>query len=612
VSGNDAGGSAVARRVDERSGIVEEVEFFDGGRLFGCRHRPLRSEPRRLGVVICSPILSDFGANYRREVTLARSLAAAGLCVQRFHPRGTGHSGGERLDLTLATMTDDALAAVDRLVAASGVEAVALVGTRFSALSAAAAARRLGPAPIVLWEPVLRPARYFREGLRAQSVHRLKLGRSGIDDPEAELETNGFVDLLGIPVGPALFHTGPDTDLATVLGGEARPLLLVQLERRESLRPEYQDAVDAWTAVGLDVTATTAPTEESWWFVPDRLATSDELLELTSTWILDRVERFSTHSAALSTAKCVENEGAPAERPVFVPASTGELLAVVTEPDGAVAPRGVAAVMLRGGGWRPSSGPRRTQTHTARALAGLGYHGVRFSYHGIAESGGDDEGVIRLDRPHLADTAAVCDWVGAQGLRPVLVGNCFGARTALAAAATDPSVAGLVLLVPPVHDFEVARRLDRRPLSRFARRLAPGHVAAVLRDPHRRRALGRTWRAVLDVAGRRARRGASPEEAAPDWVSHRFLAQLDTVLDRELPVLFVYGRDDPYGKDFDAARTGPLGQTLEDAGDRIRVEVVPGRVHGVTSHETQEAVLAAIIDWAGTDLLDSLNAGAAT
>ena len=41
-------------------------------------------------------------------------------------------------------MIEDTLAAVDRLVEATGIEEVALVGTRFAALSAAAAARRLG------------------------------------------------------------------------------------------------------------------------------------------------------------------------------------------------------------------------------------------------------------------------------------------------------------------------------------------------------------------------------------------------------------------------------------------------------------------------------------
>jgi hypothetical protein len=125
---------------------------------------------------------------------------------------------------------------------------------------------------------------------------------------------------------------------------------------------------------------------------------------------------------------------------------------------------------------------------------------------------------------------------------------------------------------------------------------------------------------MLDVAGRRVRPGrrpraadghAPPDGAAPpDWVSHRFLDQLDTVIGRGLPVLVVYGRDDPYGRDFETARAGDLGRLLERAGGRVRVEVVNGRVHGVTSLATQEAVLAAVVDWAATDLLDAVEADA--
>jgi dienelactone hydrolase len=609
VAGRAAGGSKPARRVDERLGIAEEVEFFGGDvPLFGCRHLPVEARQRSLGVVVCSPILTDFGANYRREVDLARQLAAAGVPVQRFHPRGTGHSAGDRLDLTLTAMVDDTLAAVERLMVTTEVERIALVGTRFAALAAAEAARRSGPVPIVLWEPVLSATGYFREGLRAESVRRLKQGGSGIEDASTELEAYGFLDLLGIPVGAELFATDPSHDLVAALGHESRPLLLVQFEQRDDLRADYRRAVEGWTEAGLDVTTEILPTDEGWWFIPDRLAPPGAVVGLTAAWLLDRAGARATvadRSAGSPEVPAFE------ERPVFVPSPAGELLAVVTEPPQAEA-RGVAAVMLRGAGWRPSSGPRRTQTRTTRSLAALGYHGVRFSYHGIAESGGEDEEVIRLDRPYVADTTAVCGWVLGQGLRPLLVGNCFGARTALATAAVEPSVAGLVLLVPPVHDFEVARRLDRRPLSHFARRLAPGHLRAVLRDRSRRQALGRTAQAMLDVAGRRlrlpGRAAAGPGDpdvdgrgTTPEWLSHRFMDQLAAVLDRDIPVLFVYGEDDPYGKDFDNARTGALGRLLDRPGARVRIETVPGRVHGLTSHATQEAVLAAILDWAACE-----------
>ncbi|MGH8824608.1 MAG: hypothetical protein ACRDVN_09040 [Jiangellaceae bacterium] len=281
------------------------------------------------------------------------------------------------------------------------------------------------------------------------------------------------------------------------------------------------------------------------------------------------------------------------EFPVFVPAPTGDLLAVVTRPT--VPANGMAVVMLRGGGWRPSSGPRRTQVRATRMLARRGFHGVRFSYHGVAESGGAGHDVVRLDRPYVDDTRAVVRWTQEQGLHPVLVGTCFGARTALAFAAADGGVAGLVLLVPPVHDYEVSRRLDRRPLSHFARRTSPAHVWRVLRSGARRRALGRTSRAFLEIAGRRVRRGS---DSAPEWLSRRFVAQLERVVNAGVPVLLVYGDEDGYRRDFDTARTTVLGPLFDGAGPLVRVETVVGKVHGLTSVATQDAVLAIIEHWA--------------
>ena len=294
------------------------------------------------------------------------------------------------------------------------------------------------------------------------------------------------------------------------------------------------------------------------------------------------------------------------EFPAYVRAPTGDLLAVVTEATGE--PLGLAAVLLRGAGWRPSSGPRRTQVTLARRLAGHGLDAVRFSYHGLAESGGAGEEVVRLDRPYTADAGAVVDWVADQGCRAVLIGNCFGARTALAYAAgpaTGDRVAGLALVVPPVFDYEVARRLDRRPLGHFARRARLGRLWAVLRDPARRRALRRTLRAFASVAGGKLRPGRGPAPAStggapPEWLSPRFVAHLRAVVDRRIPVLFVYGRDDPYGADFERARATALGPLLAEAGGLVEVTVVPGRVHGLTSVETQEAMIAAVEAWAAS------------
>ena len=287
VSGPAQRRPALAVRVDKDSSVREEVEFFgDDTRLFGCRHLP--TGPVTRGLVVCSPILSDFGANYVREVRLSRRLAAAGIAVQRFHPRGSGHSDGSRSDLTFASMVSDAARAIERLQQASEVDDIAILGTRFSALVAAAAGRVLPGAPIALWEPVLSPSRFFRDGLRARSVYHLKRGTAGPEDPSTELSANGYVDILGVAVGRELFETSARHELASQLGEDPRRVLLVQLDSSTELRRPYREVVDRWTKAGLDVTAACCPSEETWWFVHDRLTPIGAVLDVTADWLLTR------------------------------------------------------------------------------------------------------------------------------------------------------------------------------------------------------------------------------------------------------------------------------------------------------------------------------------
>jgi hypothetical protein len=282
VGGRPAARSAVRHRAD---GGAEEVEFFgEELLLFGCRHVPAGDV--RAGLVICSPILSDFGANYQREVRLGRRLAAEGVVVQRFHPRGVGQSDGEGTDLTLPSMIDDAELAVTRLRERFDVNVIALLGTRFGALSASAVAARLDGAPVVLWEPTVDPRRFLREGLRARSVHQLKRGAAAAEDPESELARCGYVDLLGLPVGRELFATPGGNELAAQLGERPRPVLLVQFDQRDELRDDYRELAEQWSAKGLSVTTRCCPSDEAWWFVPDRLAPMAELLDTTVDWLV--------------------------------------------------------------------------------------------------------------------------------------------------------------------------------------------------------------------------------------------------------------------------------------------------------------------------------------
>jgi dienelactone hydrolase len=300
----------------------------------------------------------------------------------------------------------------------------------------------------------------------------------------------------------------------------------------------------------------------------------------------------TTEPAAPTDRGGIVDATAAHESPVFIDSAAGELFGVVTEPpDG---DPGVGILMVRGSGWRPSSGPRRTQARTCRRLAGHGFRTLRLSYHGIAESGGESDDVFRLDKPYTVDIDAGIDFLAAQGTPSVLVGNCFGGRSSLAAAAGRPEVLGVALLVVPVHDFEVSRRLAAKVAKQRERVRSRGLIGAV-RDPARRKALLRTVRGLAQAVTGRIR--ALVPGAGPPWVSRTFVAQLRQVVARGTPVLFVFGDADEYGQDFLEARKGKLGRIIDRAGDRIQVVVVPGQVHGQADHRTQEAVLGAVEGW---------------
>ena len=270
VGGSTTSRPSVARRADGERGVVEEVEFFGApGRLFGVAHLPA-GPARDLGVVICSPVLCDFGANYRREVALARRLAAAGVPVLRYHPRGCGHSDGDRVDLTLDTLTADAATALAHAPDRLGVPRVAVLATRFAALAAAAATRGTG-VPLALWEPVTTPRAYFRAGLRARAVGRLAQAGEA-EEPEDELARQGWLDVLGIPVGRALYETPADRTLAAALGDRTEPPLVVR----------FADGPD----LGVEADVRLCPCDESWWFIPDRAAPGDEVVAVTADWFL--------------------------------------------------------------------------------------------------------------------------------------------------------------------------------------------------------------------------------------------------------------------------------------------------------------------------------------
>jgi serine aminopeptidase S33 family len=287
-------GDGPAERVDPETGGREIVEFLGTGeqRMFGIRHRPV-SVPA-MGVVICPGLQAEFFRNYRREVLLARGLAASGFCVQRFHYRGTGQSDGESSEATLWNMVDDAVLSAEWMRSQEGCEQIAFVGVRLGGLVAAAAADRLGTAPLVLWEPFTDATVYFRDIFRAGRIHELQKGVTTAPSMETQLEELrqlGRLDVLGYSIDLALYESVKDCRLVDVLGDHVRPVLLVGSSPKGIPKNEYARLASHWQSSGLGVeTHMITMPEEPWWFVggmtvDEEIKFANEMTRVIAEWI---------------------------------------------------------------------------------------------------------------------------------------------------------------------------------------------------------------------------------------------------------------------------------------------------------------------------------------
>ncbi len=283
------------------------------------------------------------------------------------------------------------------------------------------------------------------------------------------------------------------------------------------------------------------------------------------------------------------------ETPFYYPAGGEDLFGILTTPT--TEPNGLVAILLSGGVWTPSPGRNRIWVRMARLLAAYGWHAIRLDYRGVGESSGSIE-TYRLDEPFVDDVTGVVEWAGQHQLGDlVLMGTCFGARTAMASASRVRNLRGVALFPAPVRDFEMGQRLASLPLTQYLKKAASAEGLAKLRDPANRtdyrRLIGKKARRWL--AG--GRKPESSDERRFQWVSPVFVEQLAGILGRGVPVLLVFGEEDAFYEDFKRGRSGRLGEVLDGAGSLVSVKLVAGKTHGLTTSAVQDRVIEAIGAW---------------
>jgi len=229
---------------------------------------------------------------YRQEVLAARAAAARGFPVLRFHARGHGDSGGSSADVTLDTLVADARAAADEARRRSGRSRIAWLGVRMGALVAATAggvgSGREDADAFLFWEPVEKPADFFRQQLRTLLFSQVAGGQkpdATVDQLLARLESQGSLDVLGYMLQRSLVQSLGIASLApTLTGGRAR-VRLAQVQARAKLAPAHAQLVEVLTAAGIDVASALVQEEPGYQLMSNPAWQSDALTLVTMKWL---------------------------------------------------------------------------------------------------------------------------------------------------------------------------------------------------------------------------------------------------------------------------------------------------------------------------------------
>jgi len=241
-------------------GVTERAFVFEveGERCFGLLYRPQDDAVRSdLGWVVCHSYGLEVLNLRRSERGLARRLASLGHPVLAFHRRGYGDSSGALADSTLEWHLRDTRAAAERLAAETGTTRLGLIGGKFGGLIAGLAARDGSAERLILMNPPLTGASYFRRMIKEMALVQLSIrdeaSRRSTEDMLAELERDGMVDVLGFPIYRGLYEPIKGEDLSADAGAFSGHALLFQISKRSGVGKETQAVADRLQANGATV-----------------------------------------------------------------------------------------------------------------------------------------------------------------------------------------------------------------------------------------------------------------------------------------------------------------------------------------------------------------------
>jgi uncharacterized protein len=257
-------------------------------------------------------------------------------------------------------------------------------------------------------------------------------------------------------------------------------------------------------------------------------------------------------------------------------------------------------VLLLSPGTKGRVGPHRLYRKIALRLVRLGFHVLRFDFHGLGDSEGELDVDVLVDMynsimggRYVEDTVAAMDWVAAElGItRFVGSGLCGGSITALLTAERDSRMESLLTLgIPTVLDGgpeNWGRFLSNGRLKElrhgYLRKLAdPGSWGRLLSG---RSSYGVIWKAL------RSRR--------PSNVNPRFAPAFLSVLASGRPIMLIFSGADRLHHDFDEAFQAAHQEHARTLSGTYEVHVIESANHVLSDPVWLDAFMDHALAWLG-------------
>ncbi len=290
-----------------------------------------------------------------------------------------------------------------------------------------------------------------------------------------------------------------------------------------------------------------------------------------------------------------------AHEPVVLATSPGPVVAMVTEP---TAPSvGLGVVLLSPGGYTISSQRNQWGTKLADQLSGIGIHTIRLDYRGIGDSAGEIE-TFAHELPFIGEGLAAVAELRRRGVdNIVLIGQCFGARTALALAADVEGLRGVFAISPSMRDTgrgegNASKLAHAGTIRAYLRHAVGVFDPRMLRDRGARRRYRRMAKTFVKARLTKLMNAVSnrPPDATP-WVSRGLLEQVTRLVDRRIALVFVYGSAEEDSDDFAAAKRGWFGGVIASS-QNVEEHLLPGRVHNLGRVDIQDQLVEMMVTFA--------------